>query len=1006
MSNNFYSVDFLNINKSKKLYAWVHGLILGVFILNTTMAGVFMIAPPSLACLPPYEQECKSFGYDFAVAKWEWDGESTEYYKSGYDISVVKIGVDASWTANQDVAGVVKKSGQVSSDHNGGLNGEIEGDISHLTFCGNEEDPECILELIKTDNPDPVAPGGDLTYTLTLTNIGTAVCTGSGVRLEEHYDDITTFLSSDPDPEVGYDNLWVYNVLQPGESVVVEILTTVSTEAECASEIINEACTWAEQFGSVNDPDNWVCTEERTTVECPSNPGAISGYKWKDLSREGNWDDGEPIIKDWVIYIDENDNDELDKDQYGPIEPYSMTNQDGYYTFQNLVPGTYKVCEEMQAGWDNSTLLCSEIIVGEGQDVRHDFGNYEMTYCGDGIRQEPNDMLTGGPYDDGYEACDIDDNTPAGYVCTSECTLEEIPPGLGWLTVCKYEDADGLDSTTGDRTLITDTAWTFTVGLVSRDTVNGCTDFIGLEAGDYTITETQQTDWTPVDPASGELTVSLGVEEHKTVNFANYKEEATSTLIVKKIVDGGEAIPANWTMHINDDLYEFPGSESGTATEVDAGMYQVTETGTPDNYLLTYSENCPDGNIDVAAGETATCILTNTYHIPPPQIGHLIVYKYVVGGEATSSDWTMHVGDSVQFPGTAAGEDRGYDPGTYAIHESGGPANYILTFDGDCNATGSVEVIAGETKECFLTNTYDPPPAPYCGDGHLDPGEQCDDGNNVSGDGCSATCTTEGGGGGGGGYIYLQILDLEAHCLTADSAIVNWRTNKTATSWVVYGIDSDDISDATSTEVTSASTNHSVIIDGLTPEVDYSFEAVSRQGSREVKKTVTYNTNACVITEGEEGEPILTIVKSIDKEFVNPGDTGLEYTVIVTNIGNLTSFDTVLVDALPTGLTFADNGENTKTWELGDMAPNESKEITYLVNVSVDAAPMAYINTAKVSSSNHEEISDIADVDIRIVEVLAITGFDLSELISLVMVITMLFGMGWFVRQGLREEKN
>ena len=30
-----------------------------------------------------------------------------------------------------------------------------------------------------------------------------------------------------------------------------------------------------------------------------------------------------------------------------------------------------------------------------------------------------------------------------------------------------------------------------------------------------------------------------------------------------------------------------------------------------------------------------------------------------------------------------------------------------------------------------------------CGNGTLEPGEQCDDNNNVSGDGCSATCTTE-----------------------------------------------------------------------------------------------------------------------------------------------------------------------------------------------------------------------------------------------------------------------
>ncbi len=33
--------------------------------------------------------------------------------------------------------------------------------------------------------------------------------------------------------------------------------------------------------------------------------------------------------------------------------------------------------------------------------------------------------------------------------------------------------------------------------------------------------------------------------------------------------------------------------------------------------------------------------------------------------------------------------------------------------------------------------------APICGDGNLDPGEECDDGNNVDGDGCSAVCTVE-----------------------------------------------------------------------------------------------------------------------------------------------------------------------------------------------------------------------------------------------------------------------
>ena len=35
---------------------------------------------------------------------------------------------------------------------------------------------------------------------------------------------------------------------------------------------------------------------------------------------------------------------------------------------------------------------------------------------------------------------------------------------------------------------------------------------------------------------------------------------------------------------------------------------------------------------------------------------------------------------------------------------------------------------------------------PYCGDGSVDPGEQCDDGNGVENDGCSSSCIACGNG--------------------------------------------------------------------------------------------------------------------------------------------------------------------------------------------------------------------------------------------------------------------
>jgi cysteine-rich repeat protein len=46
------------------------------------------------------------------------------------------------------------------------------------------------------------------------------------------------------------------------------------------------------------------------------------------------------------------------------------------------------------------------------------------------------------------------------------------------------------------------------------------------------------------------------------------------------------------------------------------------------------------------------------------------------------------------------------------------------------------------------------PPVPFCGDAIVNQtSETCDDGNKLSGDGCSAVCVTEGGGGGGEAHI-------------------------------------------------------------------------------------------------------------------------------------------------------------------------------------------------------------------------------------------------------------
>jgi len=73
----------------------------------------------------------------------------------------------------------------------------------------------------------------------------------------------------------------------------------------------------------------------------------------------------------------------------------------------------------------------------------------------------------------------------------------------------------------------------------------------------------------------------------------------------------------------------------------------------------------------------------------------------------------------------------------------------------NCDAGKANGLFYGDGKGCSKTCTKEPtcrnasgvtgPCSHACGDGNKDPDEQCDDGNQVSGDGCSSACKTEDG---------------------------------------------------------------------------------------------------------------------------------------------------------------------------------------------------------------------------------------------------------------------
>jgi len=61
-------------------------------------------------------------------------------------------------------------------------------------------------------------------------------------------------------------------------------------------------------------------------------------------------------------------------------------------------------------------------------------------------------------------------------------------------------------------------------------------------------------------------------------------------------------------------------------------------------------------------------------------------------------------------------------------------------------ATCVTQGFAGGSLSCSSSCSYDTSSCtsnPLCGNNNIDPGEECDDGNTISGDGCDSTCHTE-----------------------------------------------------------------------------------------------------------------------------------------------------------------------------------------------------------------------------------------------------------------------
>src|SRR5262249_26346274 len=119
-----------------------------------------------------------------------------------------------------------------------------------------------------------------------------------------------------------------------------------------------------------------ISADNGGTQACPPNGGDITGTKFEDHNGNGIRDTGDQGLAGWQVYIDANNNGQLD-----PGEDRTFTPADGTYRFGDGAPGNYKIREVQQSGWVNTTPLPRSATVTAGHTTSGvDIGNFR-TFC-------------------------------------------------------------------------------------------------------------------------------------------------------------------------------------------------------------------------------------------------------------------------------------------------------------------------------------------------------------------------------------------------------------------------------------------------------------------------------------------------------------------------------------------------------------------------------------------------------------------------------------------------
>ena len=210
--------------------------------------------------------------------------------------------------------------------------------------------------------------------------------------------------------------------------------------------------------------------------------------------------------------------------------------------------------------------------------------------------------------------------------------------------------------------------------------------------------------------ADGSVTLSAG--ESATCTITNTLRPARLT-IVKVCVPGTDS--GRFLLTINGHGVGRPARCGGRrAINLTPGTHHVSERGAGSTDLANYDRvvggDCdPDGLVQIAPADSATCTITNIRHPEQSKVAELTLLK-VCAPITDGGRFNLRI-DGVTAQDVSCGGRLGplaLEPGTHHVGETSAVdaelSDYKTDIGGDCGADGSIKLEAGHSATCTITN--------------------------------------------------------------------------------------------------------------------------------------------------------------------------------------------------------------------------------------------------------------------------------------------------------------